>query len=184
MPVSADASAHFTQYDIIVTLGDKRYTLPGEPASTWLAILTPEQIDGSQILPGMLSLDEQEQVEDLLLSGELAIVDLTQAIRDVITEASGHPWWWTLGILSTLRGEHGTQILGEMAQHNPDLMPFGAWLNALYARLVKYMKEQDKAQFDAQLDSPPADVEIKAEELIDEAAATATFMSMMGQRNG
>lgn len=184
MPVAHDPTAHFAQYDIIVTLCDQDFVVPAAPAATWLLILTDEQVDGGRILPGMLDPEDQEVVEDLLLSGELSISELSTAIRNVITVASGHPWWWSLGLLSVLRGEHGTAVLGSMSRLDADRVSLANWLNALYSTLTKYMKEQDKVQLDAQLDAPPAGVEVDPEELIDEAAATATFMSMMRGTNG
>lgn len=183
MPVGADPTAHFAQYRVIVTLCDENFVVPAAPASTWLTILAAEELDGAQIIPGMLSQKDQERIDELLLDGELAVDDLLAGIKDVITNVSGHPWWWTIHLVSVLRGEHGTQILGEMSRVRADEVSLANWLNSLYAMMVRYMKEQDKAQFDAQLDSPPADVQINTEELIDEDAATSAFFGMMGQTN-
>jgi len=106
-------------------------------------------------------------------------------IRDVVTVVSGHPWWWTFSLLSILWSpEHGTQYLGEMARVDASTCSLGLWLNALYALAVKYMKEEDRTKFDMELDTPPPDVEIDPEDLIDEAASSAAFMSMMGTANG
>lgn len=184
MPVRADPTAHFKQFSTTVTLCEVDFVIPAAPASTWLVILTEEELDGSQIIPGMLSQKDQERLDDLLLSGELTIAELSAGIRDVITTVSGHAWWWTLGLVSVLRGEGGTQVLGEMSRIRADKVSLANWLNSMYALMVRHMKEQDKAQFDAQLDSPPAGVEIDPEEMIDEAAATASFFGMMNQTNG
>lgn len=184
MPVRADASAHFRNARIAVTVGNHEYTIPPAPAATWLAILTAEQPDATEIIPGMFTTSEQALFDDQLLAGNISVVEIGEATRDVITIASGHPWWWTLGLVSVVTGEHGTQALGEMARLDTYNLTFGAWLNALYALVVRHMKDQDRMQFDAQLDAPPASVEIDSEDLIDEDAATAAFFGMMNQTNG
>lgn len=182
MPVSVDPTAQFQITDVLVELGDQFFVIPGRPAAAWLSILTADQLDGSEIVPGML--EEPDQLDDLLLSGVVGGDEVASAIRDVITVASGHPWWWTLGLLSLLRSqEYGVQLLGEMVSVDASTCPLGAWLNALYARVVKYMKQEDRTKFDMELDTPPPDVEIEPEDLIDEAASSASFMSMMGQSN-
>lgn len=181
MPVRADASAHFRSPRIVVTVGGHEYTLPPVPAATWLAILTAEQPDATEIIPGMFIASEQALFDDELLAGNVSVAEIGEAVRDAITVASGHPWWWTLGLLSVVSGEHGTQALGEMARLNAGNLTLGAWLNALYALVVRHMKDQDRMQFDAQLDAPPASVEMDPEDLIDEDAATAAFFGMMNQ---
>lgn len=184
MPIRSDPTAHFNQYGATVTVGDNIFTVPPVPASVWLSILTDEQVNGAQILPGMLDPDEQETMDQLLLDGELTVAELKDLIQDVITTVSGHPWWWTLGLLSVLRGESGTETLGTMAYLDADKVSFGHWLNALYARWVKYMKEHDRVQFDTQLDTPPAEVELDPADVINEDTATAAFFGMMNQPNG
>lgn len=183
MPVSVDPTAQFEISDVIVELGGRDFLIPGRPAATWLAILTADQFDGSEIIPGMVA--DPEQLDDLLLGGGVDVDQIVGAIQDVITIASGHPWWWSLGLLSLIRSqEHGTQLLGEMTRLDASTCSLGAWLNTLYAITVKYMKQEDRTKFDMELDTPPPDIEIEPEDLIDEAASSAAFMSMMGQANG
>lgn len=182
MPVSADPTAQFEISDIILELGGHEFVIPGQPAATWLSILTSDEPDGSQILA---LIENGDQLDDLLLAGGADVDQIAGAIRDVITVASGHPWWWSLGLLSVLRSqEHGTQLLGEMTRLDASVCSFGAWLNALYAIVVKYMKQEDRTKFDMELDTPPPDIDIQPEDLIDEAASSASFMNMMGQANG
>lgn len=184
MPRPVDVPAHFQIRDIEVALNGRRYLIPGQPASWWLAILTDEQVDGSEILPGLLSSQDQQELDDLLLNGELEVSELMVTIREIITVASGHPWWWTLNLISVLRSSHGTQLLGELAYLDADKIPFANWLNALYARIVKHMKDQDRTRFDVDLDTPPADAQVTAEEVIDDDANTRSFFAMANQPNG
>lgn len=183
MPVRADPTVHFRAPRVTVTLGDYDFVVPATSAAQWLSILTEEDADGTQILPGMLSEQDQDLLTDLLLGEDVTVADLTGAIYDLITVVSGHPWWWTMGLLSSISGEHGTQVLGEMARIDADQVSLGLWCNALYALFVRHMKEQDRIQFDAQLDTPPPGMEISPEEVIDEASATRSFMAMMNQTN-
>lgn len=184
MPVQADPTAQFEIRGAIVTLGNHDFTIPPAPAATWLTVLTDEQVDGFRIIPGMLSVEEQEKLDSLLISGKVDISELTDGIYDAITVVSGHPWWWTMGLLSLTRHEQGTQVLGEMSRTNADQVSLALWVNSLYALFVKWMKEEDRAHFDTQLDTPPAGLEIDAEDLIDEQAATSAFFGMLNQSNG
>lgn len=184
MPLGADASANFLAFEVTVELAGHRFTVPALPAADWLVILTAEHPDGTQILPGLLSEADQDSFDDLLMAGELDLTELGEAIRDTITVASGHPWWWSMGLLSAISGEGGTQALGEMSRLNAQEVSLCNWLNGLYSLLVRHMKNEDKAQLDTQLDTPPAGVEVDLEDLIDEQASTSAFFGMMRNPNG
>lgn len=183
MPGPANLAVSFDPVEIDITLAGLTATVPAHPASVWLPILASDQTDALEIIPGLLDTTGQAEVDLLIFEGHLEPEELKQVIYDLITEASGHPWWWTLNLLSTLRGPNGTQVLGEMAKFNATKMSLAAWVNALYAMLVRHRDQKDRIRIDAELEMPPPGVELEISEA-DQQATEAAFFSMMRQANG
>ncbi len=128
----------------------------------------------------MLDPADQFIVDDLIFEEQITIQELTQVIHETIAVVSGHDWWWTLKLLSVTQGESATQILGEMTRYDINHISLAAWVNGLYALLVRYMKEEDKIKLDSELETPPADQPMELSQATEKATEQA-FMAMMTQ---
>lgn len=181
MPVSVNVGVSFEPVDIDITLGNLRVTLPAYPASVWLPILTDPGLDGLEIFPGMLVGEDQDQVDELIFAGQLGVDEIRDITYEIIGEVSGHAWWWSLNLLSILKGPNATQLLGEMTSLDASQVSLACWVNTLYARLVKHMDHKDRMKLDGELEMPPPSVQVEISET-DQKATEQTFFNMM--RNG
>lgn len=178
MPAVVNLAVAFAPVEIDLTIGHITVTVPAHPASVWLLVLTGDSLDGLDIIPGLLTDEDQDRVDELIFGQQLDMDQLTGLIYDLITEVSGHPWWWVFGLLSVLKGIHGTELLGEMARFDATAMSLAGWVNALYAILVQHQKPEDRIRFDAELDMPPPGIEAEISEA-EQKATESTFFSMM-----
>lgn len=183
MPAGANPVVSFAPVAIDILFAGERFTIPAHPAATWLQILTDETIDALNIFPGLLDPVDQERFDELVFGGGLAVDEFKETIYEIIAEVSGHTWWWTIHLLSLLRGPNSTQWLGEMVRFDANNMSLGAWVNALYALLVKHQKEEDRMRLDMELEMPPPGVELEISEA-DQKATEQAFFSMMRGSTG
>jgi len=181
VPAAANPGVAFEPVEIDVTFSSEQFTIPAHPASVWLPILTDAETDALDIIPGLLYDEDQDRFDELIFANGLDAEELKQVIYELIGEASGHKWWWTLNLLSVLRGANSTQWLGEMTRYNATQMSLGGWCNALYAMLMKYQKPEDRMKIDMELEMPPPDVELEISEADQRATETAFFGMMRGR---
>lgn len=183
MPAAANLAVAFEPVPIDIAVGNHVVTIPALPACVWLPILTDPGTDGLDIFPGLLDDAGQDVVDRLIFDGKLDTDELKEIIYGIITEASGHDWWWSLNLLSVLRGPSSTQVLGEMAKVDATTASLAGWLNALYAILVQHLKAEQKMRLDGELEMPPPGVDVQISEA-DQLATQQAFFGMMRQSNG
>lgn len=173
MPAPDDVAVSFVPTEVDLTLAGHQFTIRAEPAGVWLMRIF--SMDLAALLPGMLIPEDQERFDQLLLDGDLDEVNLSQIYCDLIEAASGHRWWWTTKLLSLLRGPQGTEWLGRMARVDASRVPLASWVNSFYAIVVDNIKQEDRVPFDADLDTPPAGVEVELSEADVDASSRAFF---------
>jgi hypothetical protein len=183
VPAAADPVVSFEPVEVDVNLSGYTFTIAAIPAAVWVPILTGDRIDGLDILPGLLTDQDQQRFDDLMFDGELELDQLAKTIYEIIAAASGHSWWWTMNLLSVVRGTNGSQWLGEMARYDASKMSLAGWVNALYALLVRNQKPEDRMRIDGELEMPPPGVDVEISEA-DQLATEATFFTMMRQSGG
>lgn len=183
MPAGANPLVAFDPVEVDVNLSGYRFTIPAHPASVWLQILTDEQVNGLDVLPGLLDEEGEQRFDELVFSGGLERDEYTNTIYEIIAEVSGHTWWWTMHLLSLLQGPNATQWLGEMTRLDASRVSLGAWLNSLYSLLVKYQKEEDRMRLDMELEMPPPGIELEISQA-DQKATEQAFFSMMRGSSG
>lgn len=165
----------------MVTLGDQEYRVRAAYAAEWLAVLLDqEDLDLSDVLPGMLTDDDQQRMTDDAWDGAFSDEEIHKAALEVITEVSGRDWWWTLHLLWSVAGAW-LVVYGRMvaAGIDPTRIPLGAFLDAMYMTSVQNMDKQQRSEFDRMLEKPPPGVEF--EEAVDVDAESAAFLNMMNQ---
>jgi hypothetical protein len=166
-----DPAAALALWAVDVDLVDRVYTIPALPASEWvLAILAGSWAD---IVPGLIA--DRDDLDDLILDGEVTSADCEAAARDALAAASGLKWWTAVRLA---RAAAETWIGSELALRglDPSRMPLGAYLAATYRAAAREMEDSKRAQLDMELDRPPKGV--SAAERFDETAAADAFMEL------
>lgn len=174
-----DALAALRCWPIHVELAGREFTIPPVPAADWfIAILGEKPLP---IVPGMLPKEQEEEVAELIVNGEVDLKDLTQAARDALEVASGWRWWEADRLIRSA-GAQWKIIGGELTRTGVDLhtQPLGAVLGTLYVLAVRNLDEQKRQQVDFQISRPPA--ELAEEER--EAIAEQMFLDLLAEAGG
>lgn len=176
-----DPLSSIQPFKLVVTLGEQEYQVRAAYAAEWLAVLLDqEDLDLSDVLPGMLTDEDQQRMTDDAWDGAFSDEEVHQAALDIITEVSGRDWWWTLHLLWSVAGAW-LVVYGRMVAQgiDPTRIPLGAFLDAMYMTSVQNMDKQQRSEFDRMLEKPPPGVEF--EEAVDVDAESAAFLNMMNQ---
>lgn len=179
MSAVVDPLASLRSWDLVVELGGDEYVVVAQPAGVWLPILLNDPFDAAEILPGMLSDEDQERLEVALMEGRVSAREVLDTALEVVALAAGRSWWWTLRLLSV--ASHSWLLTyGELVGRGLSVasMPLGAVLDALYLVVApRGMKAEARVQFDRDLETPPPG---HAPE-IDEDREAANFLALMNQ---
>ena len=158
-PTDVDPLASLRISKVAVDLADRRFLIPALEAAAWLEILLDEELDPESLFPGLCGPEVIIEVNDLLITEEITMKQMQEAIFDVIEAASGRKWWITLRLCASVRA-NWDRIGGELASRG--VTPFGIslsyWLDGAYATILRMLAESDVRQvgrFTAQLVQPP-----------------------------
>lgn len=159
-------------WPIDVDIGNHTYTIPAMPACDWIPILLSDD-------PGMDLLDlidPDDTVMAAMICGEIDAVAVTETFLEVITLASGRPWWVTLRLLYAAQGAWDTigGALTLKGVHAASL-PLQAWMDALLATVMAHTDPKDQTSMLAKLKAPPPG----QAPIINEAAEEAAFMQAL-----
>lgn len=178
----ADALAALKVWALDVELAGQTFVVPARPAADWFLAILDEDTP-LPLIPGMMDGQAEEEITDLLLSGEITPDLIVKRSRELLTAAAGRPWWEADRLIRG-SGESWHIIGGELTRLGVDLheVPLAAALNAIYVICVKTMDEKERNKFDIDLRMPPVGVEgVTADEMYDVRAATDAFAALMGQ---
>lgn len=174
MSVDVDPLASLRGWELEVELGGGTYRVMPRMAGHWLTILVRNPMDAADILPAMVAEDQQEALEEALVAGAVSADEIHEAVLEVIADASGRPWWWTLRLVQAAVGSwaiiHGSLVA---AGANLANMPLGAALDAIYVTCMTRMDKEHREAFDRDLEMPPARQEI------DEQREAESFLALM-----
>lgn len=176
-----DPTSSIVPFELIVSLGGEEYRVRAAYAAEWLGVLlSQDDLDLGDVLPGMLTDEDQDRMTDAAWDGVISEKEIHEAALEVITEVSGRDWWWTLHLLWSVAGAW-LVVYGRMvaAGIDPTRIPLGAFLDAMYMTSVQNMDKQQRSEFDRMLEKPPPGVEF--EEAVDVDAESAAFLNMMNQ---
>jgi hypothetical protein len=176
----ADALAALRIWALEVELAGETFVVDPRPAADWfLAILDEEALP---LIPGLMSEDDEERINDLLLGGQVDVDLIATRSRELLTAAAGRPWWEADRLIrSSAQSWH--IIGGELTRLGVDLdkVSLGSALNAIYVICVRTMDEQERNKFDIDLRLPPIGVEgVTTEDMYDARVAEDAFMALMG----
>jgi hypothetical protein len=169
------ALASLRLWAVEVDLGGRTYRIPPLPASEWFAAVLSGE--GGPIVPGLLGVEDQEDIIDAMLAGEVSLAQLETANHDALAAASGWKWWEAERLIASAAAQW--KVIGGLLQGaglDMSTAPLGAVLSSMYAMAVTHMKREDKFAFDAQISAPPPG---RAREWFDESAYADNFAQLL-----
>lgn len=130
-----------------VEIAGVEHTIPAYPAAVWLDVLLAEEPDLTALFPGLAGAEAEQAVEDALWDGKLTLEEYNKILQEVLTTASGHPWWFTIR-LAVIAREAWDSIGGSLALRgvDPGAIPLARWVDAAYGALRELLKPHDKEQ--------------------------------------
>lgn len=141
-------------WPVKVELGEGTYTIPPQPALSWLLPIIDQDWVG--IVPGMLDAADSD-VDEMLDERLVSIEDCVGAARDAVTTATGVPWWvatrLALAIVET------PEIAAELLLHHVDVetVSIGGLVQTVYRLLVREADKKQRSKIDSQLQVPPVE---------------------------
>lgn len=180
--MAADALAALRIWAIDVELGGDTFTVPPRPAVEWFLAILDEDVP-LPLIPGLMDDAAEDRITDLLLEGTVTAELIATRSRELLTEASGRPWWEADRLIRS-SGASWHIIGGELTRLGVDLdkVSLAAALNAIYVICVRTMDDKERNKFDIDLRLPPIGVDgVTADELYDQRAAESAFTALMGQ---
>lgn len=175
MSVAVDPLASVRAWVLEADLGGHEYQVRPALTGEWLPILLGNQIDIADIVPGLFADPaEEERLEADLMEGRVREAEVREAALEVISAAAGREWWWVMNLLATASSVW-MDLYGSLVGRgvNVPTLPFGAFLDALYAEMVNRLDKEHRKALDQQLNVPPV------EEAIDEDREAAAFLALM-----
>lgn len=180
--MAADALAALKIWALDVELAGETFVVPARPAAEWFLAILSEDVP-LPLIPGLMDAVAEERIGDMLMDGEVTAELIITRSRELLTEASGRPWWEADRLIRSSAASWHI-IGGELTRLGVDLdrVSLAAALNAIYVICVRTMDEKERNKFDIDLRLPPIGVEgVKPEEMYDQRAAEAAFAALMGQ---
>lgn len=152
-----DPTASLEPRALEVQLGTALLEIPAMTAAQWLQILFTD-FDIWDIIPGLCP-DQAEQVDEAILDGLVSLTLVRDTALEVITEATGRPWWYVLRLVALVKNSWET-IGGELTFRGvrADQLSLGAWLDAVLLVCLRSIKQEDVVMFTSSLESPPPEL--------------------------
>lgn len=150
-----DPSWSLQPWPIMVTVGMLSMEIPALTAAEWLLALgMGHSLDLEDILPGLL--DNEEEIDDALVQGELDLVELHKVTLDVISAVTGRTWYVALNIIGVAVGSWDA-LGGELVLRGVDAskLSIAAWIDAVYLIMVRAMDNEQLMVFTSKIQVPP-----------------------------
>lgn len=176
--LNRDPVQSLTPFPVEVSIGGRDYTIPALPASVWLSVIMVDNMDMSDIFPGLLEEEDQDEFEERVIYGNLEMDELQETILGVIEVASARHWYVTLRLIEMARTSWDV-LGGELGLKgiDPTRMSLAHWLDVLVLITIRSMEPKDVQMWTMKLEAPPPNVEPDEE---DTAISESAFMAMAG----
>lgn len=177
--MEVDPAASMRCWPITLELAGREYEIPALPAADWWPVLLAG--DPTRVLDLIPSrLGGPEDLDELLLSGQIAAGDLGTAVLDAIEAATGRSFHVSF-VLVTVAANGWLAIGGALAQtgFRWDIQPIGAALDAIYALAVGLLEDEPRAKFLRLLEDERLTT---GERKVDREKALSEFETMAGPR--
>jgi hypothetical protein len=135
----SDPIASLRQWAVVFVAGEFTATIPPRPASDWI-----ELVRSGDLMMMLMDAD----------AGRLADALVEEKVSEEELQAAGREWQVAARTVFLLDDD---QARGELILRlgNFDRIAFGALLDATYALYVRWMKKEDRENFDASLNAEP-----------------------------
>lgn len=146
--------ASLRPFDIEVDLAGRTWVIPAAPAADWFEAVLSN--GAAPVIPGMLSVEDEEEMLDLLIAGKIPEAGLQRANRDALATASGWNWWEAERLIVSIA--HDWKVVGGVLLTNGIRLtaePLGAVLAATYRLATADMSKEERFRFESQLTAPP-----------------------------
>lgn len=162
--VVSDPVASLRPWPIDVRLGQTTVHIPALPAADWLAVLMTE-FTIWDLIPGLCPDDEDIAIQ-ALREGQLTADEFQDACLQVITTATGRPWWFAVRLIQVAAASWEV-VGGNLAKSSVDAgrISIGQWLDITLLVCLEGMKQEQTTMFLSQLEAPPRGHEEEAKEL-------------------
>jgi hypothetical protein len=163
-------------FPVEVDVAGLHLLVPAMPASEWLSVLMSEDLDLSDVFPGLLNGADTDALEDKILEGHLDIGDLEETILGIIETVSARHWWVTLRLIETARTSWDV-LGGELGLRgvDPTHVSLSHWLDILLLVTIRSMDPKDVQMFSLRLEAPPPEVQVDEAEM---EMSESSFMAM------
>lgn len=174
--IVSDPIASIVCSPIDVTLLGRAWTIPALPAAAWLQLLMAPDPDFWDIIPGLLPPEVDDALTEAMLDDKITFQEIFDLCTQTIEVAAGRPWWLTIKLVIIAK-KSWEVVGGELAYRriDPQVIPFGAWLDAVLLICVKGLSADKVTMFLSQLEMPPKGIEAPEIEM-----EMSEFMAMGG----
>lgn len=163
-------------YPVEVTVAGLDFEIPALPAADWLSVLMAEDMDLSDVFPGLVQ--DADELEELILQGKVNIEEIEETVLGVIETVSARSWWVTLRLVGQAR-ESWDVIGAELGLRGVDAskVSLSAWLDMLLILTIRAMEPKDVQMFCLKLEAPPQGTEVAEADM---EMTVDQFMTMAG----
>jgi len=142
-------------WPVAVELGTQVFTIPPQPALTWLIPIVDQ--DWLGIVPGMLDA-EDSSIDEILAEHLVSVDDYVWAARDAVSTATGMSWWAALQL--SVAVVDAPELAAELLLHHLDVevVSIGGLVQAAYRLMVRDADKKQRNKIDSQLQRPPEGV--------------------------
>lgn len=146
-------------WPVVIEMHGVTLEIPALPAVDWLVVLMQSELTLDDFIDELIP-----NAEDMLFRDELDLEELYEVCLEIISAASARPWWVALRLIGVARDSWNV-LSGEMLRVDATRMSLSGWLDVLLLTILGNMDPKDTTMFSMRLEAPPADVDIKPEEL-------------------
>lgn len=146
--MEVDPIASMRCWAIEIELGGRTFEVPALPAVDWWPILVKVQPDRIlELIPSRFD-GGRDDLDAMLLSGDLDTADLTKALKDAIEEVTGRSFH-VASMLAVIGNQYWPSIGAALAStgFRWDVQPIGAALDLIYATVHDGLKDEDREKF-------------------------------------
>jgi hypothetical protein len=150
--MEVDPAASVRIWGIEMDLGGRTFDVPPLAASEWFPVL----LSGNPLdVLKMIEDGPEDELDDLLLSGQIQPTELIEALVVAIEQAAGRSFHAAF-VLAQVAALQWASVSGLLAERGFrwEEAPLGAALDAIYTIVVKHLDKDGLARFEQLLDTP------------------------------
>jgi len=134
----------------VIWLGGEEFEIPAMAAADWLSYLMQETPDTDGLI-----MDFLDGAEKLIYNEKISVMELYEAVLDLISTVCARPWWVALRQINVARGSWN--VLGPKMLERVDFehISIAAFLDVLLVVTLESMDPKDTAMFVLKLEALP-----------------------------